>query len=174
MADFSTDMRAAEVAEGIHGYLLNQAVSQGVFVKSIGSTGVDGSLLGVMVPFAVVDLKDVRGMATLQRIKDDLFSEQGGLRRYIEDSYYGGGGWLPLTAWLGWVEFLQGDRASAIRRLAWIEARAAPNGHLPEQVAGPATDVEKISEWVERWGPPASPLLWSHAKYIILHSLIRG
>ena len=28
--------------------------------------------------------------------------------------------------------------------------------------------------WVARWGPPASPLLWSHAMYLILHALAAG
>jgi len=42
--------------------------------------------------------------------------------------------------------------------------------NLPEQVAENLNAPSYYPTWVERWGEIASPLLWSHAKYIILCS----
>ncbi|MEP6895352.1 MAG: hypothetical protein ABI986_07075 [Chloroflexota bacterium] len=39
---------------------------------------------------------------------------------------------------------------------------------MPEQVAENLNVPDYYPTWVERWGDVASPLLWSHAKYIIL------
>ena len=36
---------------------------------------------------------------------------------------------------------------------------------LPEQV-GPLLAPEVLEEWLERWGPPAHPLLWSHGMFL--------
>jgi GH15 family glucan-1,4-alpha-glucosidase len=54
-------------------------------------------------------------------------------------------------------------------RLAWIEAHTAPNGDLPEQSQDHLLRPESFATWVEKWGEPASPLLWSHAMYLRLH-----
>ena len=59
-------------------------------------------------------------------------------------------------------------------RLAWIEAHAAPNGDLPEQVQDNLLRPERYQPWVEKWGTPASPLLWSHAMYLRLHHALRN
>jgi GH15 family glucan-1,4-alpha-glucosidase len=53
---------------------------------------------------------------------------------------------------------------------SWIEARAGNDLNLPEQVAENLNVPSYNSIWVKRWGEVASPLLWSHAKYIILCS----
>ena len=39
---------------------------------------------------------------------------------------------------------------------------------MPEQVSGHLLAPGSFDEWVERWGPVASPLLWSHAMFVIL------
>ena len=57
--------------------------------------------------------------------------------------------------------------------LAWIEAHARPNGDLPEQAQGRLLHPESYEPWLERWGEPASPLLWSHAMYLRLHHALR-
>jgi GH15 family glucan-1,4-alpha-glucosidase len=41
-------------------------------------------------------------------------------------------------------------------------------GLLPEQVTDHPLDARFVDEWTERWGPVATPLLWSHAMYITL------
>ena len=59
------------------------------------------------------------------------------------------------------------------RCLAWIEAHAAPNGDLPEQSQDHLLRPERYQPWVEKWGEPPSPLLWSHAMYLRLHHALR-
>ncbi len=92
-----------------------------------------------------------------------LISPGGGVHRHLEDTYYGGGEWLLLTAMLGLAE---PDRAADC--LAWIEAHATAGGLLPEQVADHLLAPEQYDVWVAKWGPPACPLLWSHAMFLTL------
>ena len=40
--------------------------------------------------------------------------------------------------------------------------------YLPEQVTGHLLAPASYDEWVERWGPIATPLLWSHAMFVTL------
>ena len=42
------------------------------------------------------------------------------------------------------------------------------NGCLGEQFGGERRDPEHYREWVDRWGPPAKDLTWSHAMYVVL------
>jgi len=44
---------------------------------------------------------------------------------------------------------------------------------LPEQVNDFALSPKHYEPWLKKWGPVASPLLWSHAMYIILISEIK-
>ena len=41
-------------------------------------------------------------------------------------------------------------------------------GNLPEQVPTRAYAPAMLPVWERRWGPVATPLLWSHAMYLIL------
>jgi isomaltose glucohydrolase len=103
---------------------------------------------------------------TYEKIRTDLL--RGGVYRYLGDTFYGGGEWLILTAWLGWYEARTGRSERAWSRLEWIAAQATPEGLLPEQVSGRTQDPAYIEEWTKRWGPVATPLLWSHAMYLTL------
>jgi GH15 family glucan-1,4-alpha-glucosidase len=105
----------------------------------------------------------------VERIESVLISPGGGVWRNLDDEYYGGGEWVLLTAMLG---LAQPTRAEAA--LAWIEAHATPNGDLPEQVQDNLLRPERYQPWVEKWGTPASPLLWSHAMYLRLHHAVRN
>jgi GH15 family glucan-1,4-alpha-glucosidase len=105
----------------------------------------------------------------VERVERSLVTPGGGVWRNLDDEYYGGGEWLLLTAMLGLV---QPARAEA--SLAWIEAHAAPNGDLPEQVQDHLQRPERYQPWVQKWGAPASPLLWSHAMYLRLQHALRN
>ena len=144
-------------------------VYEGHFVKFSGEPAVDASLLGLAVPYGVVAPDDPLMAATVAEIERTLLN--GGLRRYPTDTYYGGGEWILLTAWLGWYYREAGGEArqpKVEQILAWIEAHAAPDGSLPEQAAEHLNDLAHYQPWLSKWGPIASPLLWSHAKYMIL------
>ncbi len=138
--------------------------------KWVGSTVVDGSLLSCFVPFDVCAVGSPVAEATYRRVLDDL--TVGGVYRYRGDTFYGGGEWLNLTAWLGWYEAVTGRVESAKQRRAWIAGQATQTGLLPEQVSGNVQAPDRVAEWVQRWGPVATPLLWSHAMYLTLDTVI--
>jgi GH15 family glucan-1,4-alpha-glucosidase len=98
-----------------------------------------------------------------------LVSPGGGVHRHLEDVYYGGGEWLLLTAMLGLADLDRGEE-----RLAWVAEHAGPDGRLPEQSQDHLLHPAHFEPWVAKWGPPPSPLLWSHAMYLTLdHELHR-
>jgi GH15 family glucan-1,4-alpha-glucosidase len=117
-------------------------------------------------------------LATAAQIEKNLW--RGGVHRYAADSYYGGGSWLLLTAWLGWYyselacrnpTYAPQALEKARVALQWVESKAgrgAQNGWLPEQIPENLNDPTFYPKWVLQWGEIANPLLWSHAKYLIL------
>ena len=92
-----------------------------------------------------------------------LVSPGGGVHRHLDDVYYGGGEWLLLTAMRGLAE---PDRAQEC--LDWVAAHAEADGRLPEQSQDHLLHPEAYDAWVAKWGPPPSPLLWSHAMFLTL------
>jgi GH15 family glucan-1,4-alpha-glucosidase len=94
-----------------------------------------------------------------------------GYHRHRDDEYYGGGEWPVLAGLVGWARVANG--LDAAPQLAWIEAQADLDGALPEQ-AGDRLRPDMYCIWAERWGPSAVPLLWSHAMYLILGTLLGG
>ncbi|WP_092623556.1 glycoside hydrolase family 15 protein [Jiangella sp. DSM 45060] len=93
----------------------------------------------------------------------------GGVHRYVGDTFYGGGQWPILAAFLGWHHAVAGSRERAAELLRWIASTADSSGSLPEQVP-PLLAPDRLAEWTDRWGPSARPLLWSHGMYLVLAS----
>ncbi len=89
--------------------------------------------------------------------------------RHADDEYYGGGQWIIVAGFTGWGRAVCG--LDAIPQARWIEAQAAPDGTLPEQVP-PLLRPQTYQPWVDKWGPPPQPLLWSHAMYLTLRSVM--
>lgn len=169
-------------AEKIRKFTLDYGVCKGVITKHIHPNPkenpscrsiVDSNLLGVLFPNQLIEPDSKLGKATLDKIREDLLSKNGGIHRYANDTYYGGGTWLLLTAWLGWVEAEIGDLKNAQTRLDWIANRANGLGWLPEQLLDEALYPEMIDPWIKQWGEVANPLLWSHAMYLILCSTLK-
>ena len=138
------------------------------FVRFPGDTRVDGSLLWLAVPFGLVDVNDLTYRNTVTRIRQELLVADGGVRRYLGDTFYGGSEWILLAASLGWVSLALNDRDTATRMLAWIESAADVDGYLPEQVQDQVQSPYMLTYWRHRWGSTATPLLWSHAMHIVL------
>ena len=160
-----------DVRDQVREYILNNCVRDGKFVKYIGVNDVDGSLIGLGVPYRIVALEDPIMQRTVADIESTLRCN-GGVHRYNKDTYYGGGEWLLLTAWLGWYYAKIGAVENARIILEWIESQANDWGWLPEQIPETLNDPSFFEVWQQRWGEIASPLLWSHAQYLILeHSL---
>ena len=165
LGDKKAEARAAHLVERITGpdHTLADA-----FVRFPGDTRVDGSLLWLAVPFGLVDVNDPTYRNTVSRIRDELLVPDGGVRRYLGDTFYGGSEWILLAASLGWVSLALGDRDTATRMLTWIEAAATDDGYLPEQVQDHVQSPYMLAFWRHKWGSTATPLLWSHAMHVIL------
>jgi len=141
------------------------------WTKWPGMDAVDASLLWAVVPYGLVGTEHPAAEATIERVERELVDPDGGVHRYRDDVYYGGGAWLLLTAALARVRLRRaapGDRELAAAALGWIERQAGPDGELPEQVATHALHPEQVDRWRARWGDSACPLLWSHAAYLAL------
>lgn len=160
-----------ETLKEIFDHITTKGIHDGHFVKFIGSHIVDASLIGLAIPYQIVRADDPVMRSTIAQIESTLGSGSG-VRRYSTDTYYGGGDWILLTAWLGWYYAEIGDWQKATETLKWVEAQAGADGSLPEQVRTNQTDEGYYQYWREHWGPIANPLLWSHAKYIILSNAL--
>jgi GH15 family glucan-1,4-alpha-glucosidase len=168
---FSAPSAVNKTLTEIKAYIEEHFVCEGHFVKFEGQPEVDASLLGLAVPYGVVAPDDPRLLATVAEIERSLRCGAAGVHRYAADTYYGGGEWILLSAWLGWYYARSNapDSPSRIAQiLAWIESQAGSDGSLPEQVPANLNHPAYYPTWMAKWGPIASPLLWSHAKYIIL------
>lgn len=160
-------------AEAALVFIRERCIMDGHFTKSVRNRAVDASLLWLATPFELVSDGDAIFARTLECIERDLLAD-GGLMRYEADTFYGGGAWILLTAWLGWHHARNGRMAKAQTFLDWVESQRGEGGSLPEQVQTSRTDTWFLYYWTERWGTPAHPLLWSHAMVILTALAIAG
>ncbi|MGV9381094.1 glycoside hydrolase family 15 protein [Nonomuraea sp. NPDC003707] len=135
--------------------------------KWLGGDAVDASLLACVEPFGLYPAAHPVGAATVAEV-ERVLARDGGVYRYLADTFYGGGRWVLLAGFLGWNHARAGRPAEARRYLDWMAAQATPGGDLPEQVSDLLLAPGRRQEWLDRWGPVATPLLWSHGMYLIL------
>lgn len=173
-----------DLAAQVKTFILSLGVKNGKLVKLFppvdvkvnsklnGDNNPDSSLIGISIPYQVLEPEDPIVVATVQAIESDLHRPNGGVYRYKSDVYYGGGEWILLTAWLGWyyTSIKKYDMAKELCK--WIESQADENGCLAEQVSDHVLYPEHFEPWVKKWGPVAKPLTWSHAMYVILTNAI--
>ena len=126
---------------------------------------IDGSALLVLGDFGPFPPQHGIVSATLQAIEESLVVE-GGVHRYLEDEYYGGGLWIMLAGALAYAQAPH-NATRAREVLDWIERQADGALQLAEQSTAHLRKPEGLAPWTKRWGPPASPLLWSHAMYLL-------
>ncbi|THF85546.1 glycoside hydrolase family 15 protein [Deinococcus sp. KSM4-11] len=161
-------MRGLEpVTADVLAFIRDHLVQGGQLVKFAGYPDVDASLLWVAVPFGVLAVDDPVYTRTVQAIEQTLL--RGGVHRYARDTYYGGGSWVLLTAWLGWVYARQGRPEEAHALLGWIRDQNRGRG-LPEQTTDGVLNPVYVDYWRGQWGESARPLLWSHAMHLILEA----
>lgn len=158
--------------EQIKDLILSSITTDGRFSKYLGSNSIDANLLWLSVPFEVVPPNHPTMRKTVLEIENRLLVN-GGVKRYPEDTYYGGGQWIILSCWLGWYYVKAGEAHRAYYLIEWVERQADANGYLPEQVLERASHPEYIAYWKKKWGDSAVPLLWSHAMYLILFDAIK-
>jgi GH15 family glucan-1,4-alpha-glucosidase len=136
----------------------------------LGNTRLDGSLIVCATPFHAVTPEEFA--PTLKKIEEHLVTPSGGVYRHQSDVYYGGGEWLLLTAFLGWHYAEIGRHGEAHKKLLRMASHMDENGWLPEQSNEHMLAPEHYEGWVEKWGPSARPLLWSHAMFLTLWSVL--
>jgi GH15 family glucan-1,4-alpha-glucosidase len=166
---YVTSEKAAQcktLATTITSYILEHAHPDGYFPKYIGSDLIDASLVWLSEPYNVIRADHPFLIKTIEKIEQDITIE-GGVKRYSEDTYYGGGQWIILSAFLGLYYVKVGNLKRANELMDWILKQQEHEGFLPEQVLTRVNDPSMIRPWEERWGKVATPLLWSHAMYLI-------
>jgi GH15 family glucan-1,4-alpha-glucosidase len=161
-------------ADAVLRFIREACVSGGRFVKGPYDDRLDASLLSLATPFGLVDHSDPVMMATVEGIRASLSTPSGGIRRYLGDTYYGGNPWFLLTAWLGWHDRLSGDASGRSHARDWVRGHQEKTGWLAEQILHEPQDPSAVQPWIDRWGPVADPLLWSHAKYLLMESDTEG
>lgn len=158
----------AECADQITAAVRAEYTVDGQLAKGRTDARVDASLLWAGAPFHLPAVTDTPLLpATVRAVHADLLVPDGGVRRYLGDRYYGGGQWPLLTSWLGWHAVRTGDRALAEHCDRWVRAQATAGGDLPEQATGNPQAPDMVPHWIDRRGPVATPLLWSHAMQIV-------
>ena len=162
---------AIAAAAEIRSAITSDGITDGYLAKWFGSASVDASCLALIEPLAYVPSSTPLAIRTIEVIRERL--ARPGVHRHLEDNYFGGGQWLLLTAFLGLAEAATGQFDPAHSRLAWIEAQAQSNLDLPEQVCAQALRPDFEQPWIDKWGPVASPLLWSHAMYLLLAEALK-
>ncbi|MCU1415512.1 MAG: glucan 1,4-alpha-glucosidase [Microbacteriaceae bacterium] len=155
------------VLAAIRHTIADRGTTDGHLAKWLGSTEVDASLLSTVAPLAVFPATEGLGAATVRAV-DAALAVNRGVHRYAADTFFGGGQWPLLSCFLGLAYAAGGDRESALDQLSWAASTVDVAGNLPEQVAWDLLDRSRQQEWIDRWGPVARPLLWSHAMFIRL------
>jgi GH15 family glucan-1,4-alpha-glucosidase len=164
-----TDRRraAAQTADAVARLTRERGTVDGHLVKWIGSTSVDASLAALIAPLQVIPGDSDLGRATLAELERQLVVD-GGAHRFTTDTYYGGGQWPLLSCFIGLAQLDAGHAVRARELLEWAAGTEREGGTIPEQVDDHLIDAAFVDEWVQRWGPSADPLLWSHAMFLRL------
>ena len=143
--------------------ILREGVRDGHLVKWLGGDAVDGSLLAVAALYDVLPVDSPVTVATVRLVEEQLLD--CGVHRYAADTFYGGGQWPVLACLLAWHHARAGSDRRAAELLDWVVSTADEDLLLPEQVA-PLLAPGVLEEWLERWGPSAHPLVWSHGMFL--------
>jgi GH15 family glucan-1,4-alpha-glucosidase len=165
--DVALSQRCNEAARAIVEKIATEGTVNGRLRKWLGSDAVDASLLALIAPLGIIEPGGEVAANTVRAVEDEL-TVDGGVHRYRDDVYFGGGQWPLLSCFLGLAHLASGDRSRAGELLRWAAGAVARSGTMPEQVDDHLLHPEHLAEWEERWGPSADPLLWSYAMYMRL------
>jgi isomaltose glucohydrolase len=156
---------AASTVSAIATTIADTGCVDGRLRKWLDSSAVDGSLLAAIAPFDVVS-PDIAAR-TVAAVEKQLLDD-GGVFRFRDDVFYGGGRWPVLAGFLGQAYLRLSRPGDAMAELEWIAGTADDDGLFPEQVSDRLLAPDHLSQWIERWGTVATPLLWSHGAFLSL------
>jgi GH15 family glucan-1,4-alpha-glucosidase len=148
-----------------------RGIANGRLAKWIGGQGLDASLLSAFQPFELFEARSNIAQSTIAAIASQLGIH--GTYRHADDDYYGGGRWPLLSCFLGLCYAELGDVAGATDILRWVASTANSTNEMPEQIDGELLHPANRQLWIEKWGEPAVPLLWTHAMFIHLYETLR-
>jgi GH15 family glucan-1,4-alpha-glucosidase len=158
---------AAGTADAIVEFIRRAGVRGGHLVKWVGSDQVDASLAALVGMLRVIEPTSPLGLTTIAEL-DRQLAIDGGVHRFLDDTFYGGGQWPLLSCLLGLAHVAASDEARGLELLRWAARTVRASGSMPEQVPDHLLDPSFVAEWEERWGPSADPLLWSSAMFLRL------
>lgn len=164
-------LSAANTASHIMTLIHHRGFFNGRLAKWIDGNGLDASLIALISPFELFNKGDSVANATVDAVASVLGTF--GTYRHAGDWYFGGGKWPLLSCFLGLAYISLGEEDKAREILDWVASITNGDLELPEQLEEPLLQPEKRSRWIEQWGEPAVPLLWSHAMYLSLYSSLR-
>lgn len=167
LVDDDTENAIGDEMARLRRLVAERGIKDGHLMKWLGSTAVDGSLAAAIAPLGFTDAASDVARRTIDVLEAHLFVD-GGVHRYLGDTFFGGGQWPLLTCFLGLAHLAAGGRERADELLRYAAATATPELDLPEQVPGHLIAPGMRQEWIDRWGPVATPLLWSHAMFLRL------
>jgi GH15 family glucan-1,4-alpha-glucosidase len=167
LLDARREALASSTAASASRLILDEGLVDGHLAKWLGATAVDASLLAVVYPMRAIEPTSAIGLSTIAAIDAEL-NVGGGVHRYRVDTFFGGGQWPLLSCMLGLAFSAAGLPDRARGQLRWAAGTADDAGWMPEQVPDHLLDPSKRQEWIDRWGPVAKPLLWTHAMYVRL------
>jgi GH15 family glucan-1,4-alpha-glucosidase len=167
LVDDDTTRAIGDETARLRRLVAERGTKDGHLIKWFGSTAVDGSLAAAIAPLGFTDAASDVARRTIDVLEAHLVVD-GGVHRYLGDTFFGGGQWPLLSCFLGLAHLAAGDRDRADELLQYAAATATPELDLPEQVPGHLIAPGMRQEWIDRWGPVATPLLWSHAMFLRL------
>jgi GH15 family glucan-1,4-alpha-glucosidase len=164
-------LAAANTAMRIMTLIRSRGLFNGRLAKWIDGNGLDASLIALVAPFGLLNDDKEIARGTVDAVASVLGTF--GTYRHEDDWYFGGGKWPLLSCFLGLAYISLGEEQKAQQILDWAASVTNEELALPEQLAEPLLQPEKRAQWIEQWGEPACPLLWSHAMYLSLYSTLR-
>jgi GH15 family glucan-1,4-alpha-glucosidase len=162
---------AGETAAVIFDYINQNVGTNSQLTKWIASQEIDASAASLISPFGLFPSDSIIAKRSITAIESEL--GLFGTFRHKEDVYFGGGKWLILSAFLALAMIETGEIEKPRAVLEWLSNQADAQDNLPEQLPAPLLHPEYRQEWIDKWGQPAQPLLWSHAMYLKLYSVLQ-
>ena len=130
------------------------------YVRNTMDRKLDISMLGMIIPFYMINPKDRKVENTIETMEMTLRTYTGGFIRYEDDTYMANPNpnpWAIATLWMAWYYLETGKNKKALECFSFVTNTSNKNGLLGEQI----NNQTMKPAWV-------IGLTWSHAMYLII------